>query len=152
MSVALSLLFLASMLAILSLSLVITFLHFTKLILKVPYFFVISQFFTLLYGPLLLFYVSSLLRKDYKLSFKHLLHFIPLHIQVKLAWPLVLKISETSTGYLMNIFEDLYFPIWNVGSLGRIIHLSAYLIICQKIYLLYSKAQKASTARTQIRP
>jgi len=132
--------FLAFMVFTLSVTLTITFLHFTKLILHVPYLFVISQFFTILYGPLLLFYVSHLLIPNYKMSLWQSLHFIPLVIQIKLALPFISMISETSTGYLMNIFEDLYFPLFNIESIGRILHLIIYLSICYRIYWATQKS------------
>ncbi|NIV93155.1 helix-turn-helix domain-containing protein [candidate division KSB1 bacterium] len=126
--------YLAMVVLILSVTLIISFLHFTKLILHVPHLFAITPTFTLLYGPLLLFYVASLLIPDYKVSFKQMLHFVPFLIQVKLLMPYLTMPGDRKASYLMNIFEDRYLPPLNAEAMFRILHLVIYLSICFAIY------------------
>ena len=135
--------FLASVVFILAITLIIAFLHFSRLVLKVPHLYNVTPLLTLLYGPLLFFYVKSVLEPEKEFSIWQLLHFSPFLLFIKLQWGFLSMAGETKASYLMNIFEDRYLPAFNLQSLIRITHLAFYLALCLVIYCRCRKAQSS---------
>ncbi len=135
--------YLAFLTLILSVTLIIAFLHFTRLILHTPHLLGISPFFTMLYGPLLLFYISAFLQTGDKFSQKKWLHFLPFLILLVLSYPFLAMPASVKLSYLNNIFEDRYQPALNVFSIVRIIHLTLYLLIG---YYLLQKVPREKSA------
>jgi AraC-like DNA-binding protein len=129
---------------VLSLTLIISFLHFTNLIRHVPHLMGITPIFMLLYGPLLFFYVSSYLNPDFRFRWKRLLHFIPFLVQLRFELPFLMIAGWAKQDYIMNIFEDRFFPTLNLESVIKIVHLSIYLALC---YGLYRKAAKSTNEK-----
>lgn len=137
--------FLAAAIFVLSLTLVIAFLHFSRLVLHVPHLYNITPIFTLFYGPLLLFYVTDILQPKHRPKIWRAVHFIPVFIFIYLLWPMLNMHGETKAMYLMNIFEDRYMPALNPLAMVRIGHLAVYLAIC---FITYRSARKSHKARS----
>lgn len=145
--------FLAFVIMILSVTLIIAFLHFSRLILRVPHLYNVTPLFTLLYGPLLFFYVRSLLNPERRVLKLELLHFLPFIAGIWLQWPMLNMSGKTKTSYMMNIFEDRFLPALNTFSVLRLSHLAVYLVICLTITLAAAKShrQRADNAPYQPR-
>ncbi len=126
--------FLAATIFVLSLTLVIAFLHFSRLVLHLPHVYNITPLFTLMYGPLLLFYVKGILQPNWQPKIWRSLHFIPVIVFIYMLWPRLNMSGETKAMYLMNIFEDRYLPAFNMLAMVRIGHLAIYLILGFLVY------------------
>ncbi len=140
--------YLAAVLGILALTLIIAFLHFTRLILYVPHFFSVTPTFTMLYGPLLYFYVVSLLKGKSPSLGMASLHFVPFIVQVKLMWPFLNMSGKMKGNYLMNIFEDRFLPSFNEEAVARGLHLLVYLGISYFITVRHDGEAKAQQNAT----
>ncbi len=137
--------YLATAIFVLSLTLVIAFLHFSRLVLQVPHLYNITPLFTLFYGPLLLFYVTDILQPKRRSKIWRTVHFSPVIIFIYLLWPMLNMRGETKAMYLMNIFEDRFLPALNPLSMVRIGHLAVYLAIC---FIVYRNAAKSPESRS----
>ncbi len=136
--------FLAYVIIILAVTLIIAFLHFSRLVLYVPHLYNITPLFTLLYGPLLFFYVRDLLRPARGGTRWDLLHFLPFISAIWLQWPFLNMGGERKARYMMNVFEDRYLPTLNTLSVARISHLAIYLFLCFAIAFAAGKTRDRS--------
>lgn len=121
--------YLAFLLLLISLTLIIAYLHFSKLVLATPHLLGISPYFTLLYGPLLLFYISAFLNINTSLVERKWLHFIPFVVLVAASYQYLAMPTATKISYLTNIFEDRYQPSINPFAMVRIAHLFIYCLL-----------------------
>lgn len=131
--------YLAVLVFLLSITLVIVFFHFNDLILQYPHFLGITQYFPLLYGPLLLLYVYAFFFPERKFTYKQFLHFLPFLILFVDNLPYLLISGERKTGYATNIFVDRFRPQFDLSSIILILHFSIYLTICIVVYRRFQK-------------
>jgi hypothetical protein len=142
---------LAAMILLLSMTLLVAFLHFNDLIERVPHLLGITQYFTLLYGPLLLFYVSKALDQDYEVGWKSWLHFLPFLFLLAEGLPFLTAGVPKRLGYTANIFVDRFRPKLEPASIIPILHFLLYLIISSRKYFLTSKMAGRPAKRHRIK-
>lgn len=92
-----------------------------------------------LFGPLALFYVSACSQKDFKITPKMWLHFLPLVLAIIYHLPFYLQPAEVK----IQVFADLFLrgesvtPKWY--GIVRLFPLVIYFILCLQIVLKYKK-------------
>jgi AraC-like DNA-binding protein len=81
----------------------------------------------LLSGPLLFFYIKALIFEDFKITFRHLLHFFPFVLNVFLYMPFYLEPIESKLGTWDPDYYSVYLTILLIL---RLLHLIIYFRLC----------------------
>lgn len=79
----------------------------SRLILKLPFLVGTAHFFSYCIGPLILLYISSLIKKDFKLKARHALHFIPFLVYNLIKLPDYLSSAARKVSFLNYYYESL---------------------------------------------
>jgi len=112
----------------------------TRLYYDYPHFFAVKDPFILLYGPLLLLYIQSLIKHDFKLKWLHLLHVVPFVIFFVRIAPLYLKSTAYKFAILDNMFES-YSNVRDVEiNLIFNLHIFVYFVIA--LFILFQTYKK----------
>lgn len=134
--------YLAFLLLLISLTLIIAYLHFSKLVLATPHLLGVSPYFTLLYGPLLLFYIAAFLGIKTPLVERKWLHFIPFLLLIAASYQYLAMPTATKISYLTNIFEDRYQPSLNPFAMVRIAHLFIYCLLSYYLFQMVLRGRQ----------
>jgi len=118
-------LFLGSLILLLCLHFIDSILSYTGEFYSYPHFFAIKDPLILLYGPLLCFYVLSLIKPKFKFRWIQLIHFIPFVIFLIRIFPLYLK----STDYKIRLLDAMYENYTNVRDVNINLIFSAHVLI-----------------------
>lgn len=122
----------------------------TRLILEIPHLLSTAHFFSYAIGPLILLYVLSLTKKDFKLRYAHLLHFVPLILYNISKFPSYWQSTSQKLGFLSYYYQSLdndplhFFEtrgIENIleGFLRYDVHKLVYVIVALYYFLQYQR-------------
>lgn len=99
----------------------------------------VFKFFPLAYllsGPLLFFYIQALIFEDFKITFRHLIHFSPFVLNVFLYMPFYLDPIESKLGTWDPDYYSVYLTILLIL---RLLHLIIYFCLCLTLLSKYKQ-------------
>ncbi|AXT20437.1 helix-turn-helix domain-containing protein [Flavobacteriaceae bacterium AU392] len=130
-------------------------LTYTKEFYNFPHFFAIKDPLILLYGPLILFYALSILKKEFRLQWIHLLHLIPFVFFLYRISSLFFRSSSYKKNVLDLMYEN-YTEIRDIEiNLLFNIHIFLYLIISLIVLIrayLQNRKQKILPLKKKLKP
>lgn len=127
---------LAIFLICLSLWLVDTFMRIAGIYSQNPDYYFKPIYYSFAFGPLIYFYVRSLVNSEFRLTARHLWHFIPVLIQASL----YIYLSFQDYGYKRTYWEEVHLPYtYRIEFDGTLISMGIYLWLSIKILGGYRK-------------
>ncbi len=102
------------------------FMRVSMIYRQIPNLYFLPIFYSLSFGPLIYFYVKSLVNHNFKLKIIHLLHFLPVLLQVSLYVFLTFSSYDTKQWYWENIHRPYTYRLEFDGTW---ISMSTYLVL-----------------------
>lgn len=128
-------LFLGLLIFFLCLHCIDSFLTHSRLYYDYPHFFAVKDPFVLLYGPLLLLYMQSVIKHNFKPRWQHLFHLVPFIVFFIRIAPLYLK----STAYKLAVLENMFENYTNVRDIeiNMIFNIHVFIYMIATLFVLF---------------